>query len=257
MPFYGGSYYYIIIGLQIYCAVHSYRRGTLNRWIFLIIFLPVIGSIIYIYSEVLSKRNSFRTIGKPTLDVGAVLNPGGKIKKLEEELRFTDTFANKVKLADAYLAAGFTDKAIDLYKASLTGAFAENEHVLAQLIVAYFEQQRYEEVIPIAKKLYKLPQFARSKAHMLYAMSLENTGNTEQAENEFKVMKGRYSYFEQRYQYGLFLMRQERYDDASQIFSDMLDEEQHLGSMEKKINRVWLSKAKDELRKILALQKQT
>ncbi|MFI5137409.1 MAG: hypothetical protein ACHQIM_06250 [Sphingobacteriales bacterium] len=250
MSFYGGSYYYIIIGLQIYCAVHSYRRGTLNRWIFLIVFLPVIGSIIYLYSEVLSKRSNFRTVNKPSIDVGAVLNPGGRIKKLEEELRFTDTFANKIKLADAYLAAGLTDKAIDLYKASLTGAFSENEHVMAQLIVAYFGQQRYEEVIPLAKKLYNLPQFTRSKAHILYALSLENTGNAEQAENEFKAMKGRYSYYEQRYQYGLFLIRAGRDKDAWQIFTDMLTEEPHLGQMEKKSNRNWFVKAKEELRKI-------
>jgi hypothetical protein len=249
-----GSYYYIIIGLQIFCGIHSYRRGTLNRWIFLIAFLPVIGSIIYLYSEVLTNRSSFRSTIKPTINVGAALNPGGNIKKLEEELRFTDTFANKVKLADAYLAAHQTDKAIDLYKVSLTGAFAENEHVMMQLIVAYFEQGQYEEVIPLAKKLYKLPQFARSKAHILYAQSLENIGEMEQAENEFKAMKGRYSYFEPRYQYGLFLMRAERYEDAWQIFTDMLNEEQHLGSMEKKTNRQWFSKAKDELRKISTLK---
>jgi hypothetical protein len=249
-----GSYYYIIVGLQIFCGIHSYRRGTLNRWIFLIIFLPVIGSIIYLYSEVLSNRNrsSFKVMNKPGIDVGAVLNPGGRIKKLEEELRFTDTFANRIKLADAYLAAGSTDKAIDLYKASLTGAFAENEHVMMQLIVAYFAQQRYDEVIPLAKKLYKLPQFTRSKAHLLYALSLENLGNIEQAETEFKAMKGRYSYFEQRYQYGLFLMRQEKYDDASKIFTDMLDEEPHLGNIEKRSNREWFAKAKDELRNIPA-----
>jgi len=248
MHFYGGSYYPIIICLQIFCAIHSYRRGTLNRWIFLIIFLPVIGSIIYVYSEIISNKRSF--IKPVSINPGKVINPAGNIKKLEEELRFTDTFANKVKLADAYLAAGFTDKAIDLYKTSLTGAFSENEHVMAQLIVAYFEQQRFDEVIPLAKKLYQLPQFARSKAHILYALSLENTGNIEKAENEFKAMKGRFSYFEQRYQYGLFLMRAGRDKDAWQIFTDMLDEEQHLGQMERKSNRVWFSKAKDELRKI-------
>ncbi|WP_295667041.1 tetratricopeptide repeat protein [uncultured Mucilaginibacter sp.] len=249
------NYYYIIIGLQIFCGIHSYRRGTLNRWIFLIAFLPLIGSLYYLFSEVLSNKSSFRAINKPAIDIGATINPGGRIKKLEEELQFTNTFANKVKLADAYLAAGQTDKAIDLYRSSLTGAFDENEHVMAQLIIAYYAQQRYEEVIPLAKKLYKLPQFARSKAHLLYAQSLENLGKIDEAEAEFKAMKGRYSYFEQRYEYGLFLMRQERDDDARQIFTDILAEEPHLGSVEKKSNRVWLSKAKEELRKITPTQK--
>lgn len=248
---FNGNYYYLILALEAICAIHSYRRGTLNRWIWLIVFIPVIGCLIYLYSEVLSNRNSVGTqFKKTTVNISDTLNPSGKIKKLEEELHFTNTFANKIKLADAYLAAGDTQKAIDLYKSSLTGAFDENEYVMAQLIVAYYEQERYDEVIPLAKKLYKLPQFARSQAHILYARSLENAGHPELAEAEFKLMKGRYSYFEARYQYGLFLMRQDRIEDAYDLFTEMLDEEKHLGPVEKKTNRQWLSKTKEELRKI-------
>ena len=247
----GGPYYYLIIGLQIFCAIHSIRRGPTSRWIWIIIFIPVIGCLIYIYSEILSNR-SFRG---PNIDMGAVINPGGKIKKLEEELSFTDTFTNRMKLADAYLAGGQNEKAAELYKASLTGAFAENEHALAQLMIAYFELQRYDEVIPIGKKLYKLPQFARSKAHIAYALSLESLGRLEEAETEFKAMKGRYSYFEQRYQYGLFLVRNNRDKDAWVIFTEMLNEEQHLGQVEKRSNRKWFALAKNELKNIPAPQK--
>ena len=247
----GGSYYYLIIGLQIFCAVHCLRRGTQGQWLWIIIVLPVLGSLFYIYKEMLSNRR-FST---PNINLGAVINPGGNIKKLEDELRFTDTFANRIKLADAYLAAGQTEKAAELYKTSLTGAFAENEHGLLQLMIAYHELQRYEEVIAIAKKIYKIPQFARSKAHLAYAMSLEELGRLEEAENEFKAMKGRYSYFEQRYQYGMFLLRNEREADAQTIFSNMLNEEQHLSQMEKRSNSKWFSLAKAEMKKIAAQQK--
>jgi hypothetical protein len=85
---------------------------------------------------------------------------------------------------------------------------------------------------------------------MLYAMSLEQTGQLEAAENEFKAMKGRYSYFEQRYQYGLFLVRVERSDDARKIFTEMLNEEPHLSVIERKNNRVWFAKTRDEMRKL-------
>jgi hypothetical protein len=244
--FEGNYFYYITLGLNIYCAVHSYRRGTLNKWIWLIVFIPIVGSIIYIYSEILSNRR----ISTPKIDVASVINPGVKLKRLEDELRFTDTFANKIKLADAYLAGGYTDKAVALYESSLTGAFSENEYVQAQLIICYYEQQRYEEVIPLAKKLYKLPNFARSKAHICYALALEKLGQNDLAEKEFVAMKGRYSYFEQRYQYGLFLMRAERADDAYTIFTDMLNEEKHLGPVELKTSKVWFAKAKDELKKL-------
>lgn len=247
----GGSYYYLIIGLQIFCAVHCLRRGTQARWLWIIIVFPVIGSLIYIYNEMLSNRR-FST---PNINISSVINPGGNIKKLEDELKFTDTFANRIKLADAYLAAGQTEKAAELYKSSLTGAFSENEHGLMQLMIACYELQQYEEVIAIAKKICKIPQFARSKAHMAYAMSLENLDRLDEAENEFKAMKGRYSYFEQRYQYGLFLLRNDRETDALTIFSDMLNEEQHLSQMEKRSNSKWFSLAKAEVKKISSQQK--
>jgi hypothetical protein len=252
MLFSGGYYYYVILALQAFCLVQSFRRGTQGKWLWVIICLPVLGSVIYIYNEMINGTNNFRRYHKPRIDVVSVINPGAKLKKLEENLRFTDTFANKVQLADAYLEAGLTDKAIDLYNASLSGAFAENEHVLAQLIMAYSAKHRYDQVIPIAKRIYRLPQFARSKAHLAYAVALEHTGQIEPAENEFKLMKGRYSYFEQRYQYGLFLTRQERFEDARKIFGDMLNEEPHLSAVERKSNRNWLAKAKEELRKIPA-----
>jgi len=241
-----GSYYYIIVALQAYCAFHSYRRGTMNKWIYVIVFLPVIGSLIYVYSEILSHRR----FKGPNIDVGAVINPGGRIKKLEEELKFADTFANKIRLADAYLESGQTQKSIDLYKNSLSGTFAENEHVLMQLIVAYYKLEQYAEVIPLARRIYKLPQFPRSEAHILYAKSLEELGEIQSAENEFKLMKGRYSYYGPRYEYGLFLVRQGREEEAETIFSEMLDEESHLGQMEKRNNKQWFSKVREEMKSL-------
>ncbi|RFZ85984.1 hypothetical protein DYU05_10480 [Mucilaginibacter terrenus] len=238
--------YYIPIGLQAFCVFHSLKNGTQQKWIWIIVFLPVIGSLVYIYQEILNNRR----ISAPKIDVGAVLNPGGKLKKLEDQVRFTDTFANRMQLADAYLNSGFTDKAIEIYKTSLTGAFAENEHALMQLMVAYSKQESYAEVLPLAKKVYKLPQFIRSRAHIAYAEALEHTGNITQAEEEYKAMKGRYSYFEQRYQYGLFLVRQERYEDAEKIFEAMLEEQPHLSQMERKSSRLWFAKAKEELKRV-------
>jgi hypothetical protein len=238
--------YYLTIGLQAICAIHSLRRGTQGRWIWMIVFLPVIGCLAYLYLEVLPSRR----ISAPKLDITAVLNPSGKLKKLEDELKFTDTFSNKIKLADAYLETGHVDKAVALYESSLTGAFSENEHVLAKLIIAYSQQERYGDVINIAKKIYRLPQFARSKSHMLYAVALEHSGEAASAENEFKLMKGRYAYFEQRYRYGQFLMRQGRDEDAYIIFSDIVDEVPHLSQMEKKSARLWSNKAKEELKKL-------
>ena len=245
MFFFQNYYYFIILGLQAICVIHCLRRGTTQRWIWLIIFLPLVGCLIYIFTEMFTGRE----LQNVQQGLGAVLNPGGSIKRLEDNLRFADTFTNRVALADAYLQAGHTDKAIHLYESSLTGAFEENEHVLSKLIQAYFIKERYADVIPVFRKVYKLPQFIRSRNHMLYAISLEHTGNAAEAEQEFLKMTARYSFFESRYHYGLFLLRAGRDTDAYQLFNAILEEEPHLSSREKRGNRTWFVKTREELRK--------
>ncbi len=246
MGFLNNNFYYLTIALQAICVIHCLKKGKQYMWIWLIIFLPLIGSIAYMVIEMFKTGD----LQKMQLGLSSVLNPHGNIEMLEEQLKFTDTFNNRVTLADAYLAAGLIDKAIALYESSLTGAFIENEHVLMQLILAYFQQQRYQQVIAVAGKVYRLPQFPRSQAHLFYAIALENVGNSEMAEQEFRQMKSRYSDFEARYQYGLFLIRTNRNEEARRLYTDMCDEVPHLGSREKKFSRHWINLAKEELRKI-------
>ena len=232
--FFGGGNYYIVLGLDIVCVIHCLRKGRENGWIWFIVFVPYIGSIAYIFTEIFSKRD-LQNVGA---GLGAVITSPGRIKKLETQLRFSDTFNNRVALADAYLSAGQKEKAIELYESSLTGAFTENEYVLKQLVVAYFEAGRYKNVIPTAKKIYNLPQFPRSRPHILYAMALEKTGNSQQAEKEFQQMKGRFANFEARYQYGMLLERTGRGVEARKIFADIADEYTQLTSRERRAAEV-------------------
>lgn len=248
-PFVNSYFYYAEIALQGLCVFHCIRKGNQNKWIYIIVFLPVIGSVAYFFSEILPGLKRSRG---PQINIGAVINPGGQIKKLEEKVRFADTFNNRMELADAYLAGGMTDKAIGLYESSLTGAFAENEHGIMQLATAYYAKEHYEDVIKTAKKVYRTHQFARSPVHLLYAKALEFSGQPELAESEFKLMKGRYFNFEQRYEYGMFLERADRVEEAAALFEQMLEEAPHLSGMERRNARVWFSKAKDELKKLYA-----
>src|ERR1700744_3568308 len=245
-PFIPGYMYYISLALQAICVIHCLRRGgAQQRWIWAIIFLPYIGCLLYFFSEILPGRN----LGTPQFDIGALLNPAGRIKRLENNLRFSDTFNNRVLLADAYLVAGRTDEAIELYTSSLTGAFTENEHVIKQLIAAYASQQRYAELIPLAEKIRHFPAFSRSVAQIQYARALEYTGDSVGAEREFKKMKARFSAFEARYQYGMFLVRAGREEEARQVFADIAAEAPHLRSRERRYNRAWIIKAKEELKR--------
>lgn len=246
MPFEFSEYYYIILILQAICVIHCLKKGNQSKWIWLIVFVPVIGSIAYLFTEVFNRND----IGNVQSGINSVIFPAAKIKKLESNLVFSDTFNNRIALADAYLASGQIDKAIALYEESIAGTFVDHEHANMQLMAAYFEKGRYADVVNIGKKINQLPQFARSRVRMQYAISLSYIDKNELAEIEFKAMNGRFSNYESRFEYGKFLIRNNRSAEAAQIFKGIMQEASHLSSNERRNNRVWFGKVNDELKKI-------
>lgn len=224
--------------------IHCLRSGTQTTWIWVIIFLPVVGSIAYIFLEMLRGKNV------SAIDFSTIFNSKPSIKRLEENLRFTDTFNNRVMLADAYMENGMTQKAIDLYESSLTGAFEENEYVHMQLIKAYFKLDQFEKVVSIAKKISQLPTFPRSRCHMQYAIALEHMGKVQEAEKEFQKMQSRFSFYEPRYEYGLFLLRANRKDEAKDLYESMLAENSQLSPRERRSAAPYLKLVREELKKM-------
>lgn len=61
---YGAGVFVII--LQIIAAVHAVRTGRSLTWVFIILFFPLVGSLIYLIAEVvpeLERRNAFGDLG--------------------------------------------------------------------------------------------------------------------------------------------------------------------------------------------------
>lgn len=239
------SYYFLVIVLQAVCVIHCIRKGNGYNWIWLIVFLPLIGGLIYLFTEIITKRevNSVKT----SLDT--VIRPSGKIKDLEKRLEFSDTFENRVALADAYLNNNMTDEAILLYEKSRSGVFENDPFLIMQLIRAYFAKEQYDRVIDVTQFIRQSTDFGKSHARVLYALSLENTGCTKEAEAEFAAMKGRYSNYEARFRFAQFLQRQNREKEARSVLEEICNEANRMSSGESRNYREWLRKSREELAK--------
>ena len=73
-------------------------------------FLPLIGCLAYLFTEIVQRRH----VSSLRNNVTVIVNPGGKIRDLEKKFNFSDTFATRVALADAYLAKGMYKRSIAL-----------------------------------------------------------------------------------------------------------------------------------------------
>lgn len=240
------EYYYVVLLLQGICVFHSIRKGTQSKWIWIIVFLPFIGSVAYIFTEIIQKQH----LNSVQNGMNTLVNPNGQIKDLEKKFNFSSTFANRVALADAYLSRGAFDRAIELYEPALTGIFDQNEAVIKSLIYAYYRVGRFEDAVRLAPKVANTLDFTKSPANLYFALSLEQIGQIDEAEKEFKKMNQRFSNYEARCAYGDFLVRNGKIEAAITVFQTIVGEAQHMAGREKRSIKAWTAKAQQELNKL-------
>jgi hypothetical protein len=238
------QYYVLVIVLQGICAFHSIRKGTQSKWIWIIVFLPLIGSLAYIFTEIIQKQH----VSTVQSGVASIINPSGRIRKLERNLKFSDTLANRSALADAYLASGMYAQAAHHYESCLTLAFANSENVIMNLIQAYYHLGRFEDIIRLAPRVVHDLTFIKSPASLMYAIALEKNGHPGQADIEYAKLNLRFSNYEARYRYGLFLLSSGRRDDALKVLRGIEEEAQHMTRGEMGNSKSWIQKTEQTLK---------
>lgn len=176
-----------------------------------------------------------RDAGKIQENVVSIINPSKRIKDLEIKLKFSETYQNRVNLADAYVEIKNYDKAIPHYLSALEGNFQNDFYVIEQLIKSYFAIEDYKNVILYAEKIIEHVEFIKSKSQFLYGLALEKIGKLEEAEANLKQIDIRFSFYEERFVLAQFLINQNKTQEGKDILDEIHKESQFMTNQNKKI----------------------
>ncbi|VFQ42798.1 PLDc N-terminal domain-containing protein [Desulfoluna butyratoxydans] len=132
--------------IQIYLGVHAGKSGRYG-WIFIILFFPVIGSLIYFFVEYLPEIQMKRNIIKAKKPKKL---PG--INELKRQLELTDNVNNRLALARAYFQTGQFEASIELLKESLKGVYARDLHIIEGLCYSYFHNNDHANAMTFIHK---------------------------------------------------------------------------------------------------------
>ncbi|WP_341215923.1 hypothetical protein [uncultured Wocania sp.] len=223
--------YYLIIALQVFCVYHLYKNRRPYYWIFVIIFLSLIGCIIYLITQVYNKRDA----EKITSEITHIINPTKKINDLEKQLQFSESYQNRVNLADAYLEIKDYNSAIPHYLEALEGNMQNDFYVIIQLIKAYFNIENYKNVVLYAEKIKEHSEFKKSKSQFLYGLALEKLGEFEAAETNLRAIDIRYSFYNERLVLAKFLISRQKEAEAKDILEEIQTESQHMTKPNKRL----------------------
>lgn len=236
-------YFYLIVALQGYCVYHCYTSRNQYYWIFAIIFLPVVGSLLYLFMNVIHKQD----IDKVQEGLATVVNPSKRIADLEKRFKFATTFENQVTLADAYLDAEHYEKAIENYEASLRDVFKEDFYVLSKLQEAYYFSSQFDKAKEYAERIKDKPKFKKSRAAFLYALTLEKKGDVQKAEELLQSFDAPYARYQERLELAKFFIRNAKTSKARDLLNEMVIESEGMSKTSYRQNRMLIKKAKELL----------
>ncbi len=233
-------YFYLLIALKLYCLYHFYKNRTDYYWVFIILFIPVLGPLAYLLTQVYNKRDAEKLTGEIT----HIINPTKKIKDLEKQLKFSESYQNRVNLADAYLEIKDYDHAILHYKEALDDGFNTNFYVIKNLITCYYNTKDYKSVIAYAEKISNHTEFKKSRTQFLYGLALEKEGDYDIAEANLRQIDVRFSFYEERLVLAKYLLDKNKKQDALDILEELNNEAQHMTKPNKRLYKTTIQEAK-------------
>lgn len=208
---------------QVGCGLHVIKSGQERYWLYLIIFFPFLGCVIYFLAIILPELlGSYR--GRVVISgLQDKVAPSRNLKKLRDDLLMSNTPKNHEALADELYRIRQYDEAVIHYKEALSGIYGDKPQLLLKLAFAQFYCKQYVECQKTLDYLIeKNPDFQSPDGHLLYARALQMAGNVAKAEDEYKVLVGYYSGPQARFYYATLLESEHRAGLAIQQLEEIV-----------------------------------
>lgn len=143
----GGIVKVVTVALQVLCIVHVIRRREDYWWIFLILFVPLVGSLVYVAAVVWPEWRQRARYRRGAAGFNVPGQARRRVRQLERQLALSDTVQHRAELAAAYSAAGQHTLARQCYEGCLQGLYADDAHLLFGLATACFGDGLFERCL--------------------------------------------------------------------------------------------------------------
>ena len=164
----------VVVTLQAMFAAHAIQRDHGWHWVFLILFCPILGLMLYAYYVAIPELQYSQDADQAEPDAQPFCDAQSEIAYYQHKLDLADTVSNRIQLASALVKHGRPDEAIPLYEKSLQGPHKDDiqlSYGLAQATFAAHDFSRTHEIL--ANLIEAHPQAKLQEEQLLYARTLE------------------------------------------------------------------------------------
>lgn len=240
MYFYGwGS---AIVIFQIICIVHAVRNNNAS-WIWLILFFPLVGCIVYLATEARGVGRGGRKLAGQLVDVAL---PTRRLEALRAQLEHAPTVENRMALAEECVRHKRYDEALELY--ATTGVHKDDPEILKKRASVQFEMGKPADAKATLEHLFEINPRERTAAmRLLLARIIETEGDDAATLAAYEAATPGAIGDEVRCRYAAALEKAGRRDEALAIYTRIVKDSARSDGRYRRDNREWIQTAKTKL----------
>lgn len=234
--------------IQAALVIHVLKTGRNRYWIMALVFLPFIGVIAYFVVELLPEFSNSLTGRRAVRSVKKALNPDAELKHARAAWEQSANADNSRRYAEALINAGKLTAAEDIVNQALKGLFSTEPTLLLVKAHIEYEQKRPQLAVEALELLQEHnPDFRSAEGHLLYARSLEATGELTKAVREYASVSRYFPGIEARYRLALCLRKNGNEQAALTELESILKDAKTAPGHFLKSQKHWLDAVKQDL----------
>lgn len=242
---------YITYFIQLLLIIHVLKTGRNRYWIYLLLFVPMIGGVAYLIIEVLPEFSGGIRGQRALRSVRQAVNPEAELKNCAAAWEQSTNTDNARRYVEALLSHGQYSQAAEVLEQALSGFFSTEPSLLLLKARSGYETGEYDSAVKTLEYLQETnPDFRSAQGHLLYARSLEATNATELALEEYLAVSKYFPGVEARYRLAMAMQKADRNQDSIEEFEQLINDAALAPAHFRKSEKKWLKLAGEELKKL-------
>lgn len=225
MSLFGGGILSLLISIAL--CVHVVRTNQQIFWIFVILFLPVLGSLVYVAAVVVPEMVGGTRAKRMGMAARDALDPTREYRQAKAAVADSGTVHNQMRLAAAAAGLGRHGEAEQLYREAAQGIHADDPALLLGRANALIELGRPNEALPLLDRLAEEQPTRTPTTSLAQARVYEALGRYKEADAAYQWASGRLPGLEALARYAAFLANTGRREEAAD----------HLAEIDRRIER--------------------
>jgi hypothetical protein len=237
--------YGLLIAVQIAFAIHAYRTGRMYPWLFILVFVPGLGCLLYLILEIGPELLNGRASQQLASTATKTLDPGRRYRELTRAAEIAPTVQNKINLAEEALRLGRAPEAAQLYEECATGLHATEPAILLGLARARFANgDATGTLAAIAALRAANPTHRKPDTDLLEARALDAAGRPEEARALYATLAETYPGEEARARYADLLARLGNTEASHALYAEVIRRVELQGKPYRRAQRDWYDAAR-------------